>query len=210
MTLVKSFGKAPALVAWPAGQEGKEQCRRVVLRYGMKEIDLNLRKIIEAIIENLTKLAEERRPRNLRSRPLVQLGIGVNRFELAKSEQSLQQDQDVRAVLMGATTDLTFAESLQAELRIDPGVAQVPESLPERCASAEPFFDPCESFGACLTRPNKPAHDFLEKQIVAQFGRMATPFSAKTRRQLEESQQMDVEQGQTPLTAQNHFKVTPQ
>jgi hypothetical protein len=54
---------------------------------------------------------------------LVQLGLGANRFELARAEQSLQQDQDVRGVFMGATAELTLAESLQTELRIDPGVA---------------------------------------------------------------------------------------
>jgi hypothetical protein len=75
VTLVKALGEAPGVMTRLGGQIGKIERGRIVARDRVKKVYLNLRQIIKAIIENLTKLLQASRCRNLFGGSAVQVGL---------------------------------------------------------------------------------------------------------------------------------------
>src|SRR3990170_4470848 len=140
MPFVKAPGKLPGRMFRRCPEEGEEQGRGAFAGEEVEEIGLNLGKIIEAVKEDVLKMAEKFGFRGLSHDCYAQIGIIPKLPLLAVRAEGMEKGKEARDPVRFFTSEVPFAHGLQGSQRIDHSVLQVPKRLPESHASPGLFL----------------------------------------------------------------------
>ncbi len=115
----------------------------------VEEVYLDLRQIIKAIIENLTKLLK-----NLDAETCSVAVRSKSAWSVIFCRQKIVERfavrPKVRCSFAGSLAEMALAQRVERDRWIDESVAQIAQGLPERGAAAGALFDAGEGFRAGL------------------------------------------------------------